>query len=366
MHQHLWRGTTWHWQYNKALCWCFEEKNTALISSFLFYTSERLRSPVITSTVQARFVEYRHIWPEIWHLLNHLLGLNITQFRLVCMLEARNKVKLPCGCVNAPCQVHHRSPLDIIHIETLLAKHLREAAITSRMSEQGTENHESFRVSVKKKWNYISVRQRERERQGEKEFEQSWNHPVRKRGASKILVSSDYFWMTTLLSGSVCVQYFSTLLTELAIPDRLQLPNLPPPHSSLLCFPSLLRCWDAMLCRWLITRVALGGDEGRSQSGSDSCLCHSADCRRALPSECDKCRCSCQKWCHSLHLNYSKSGKDETETALLLLFFYYCCSASTWICLLLFSSRLKFLTTGFMSSIQISVSALPPSLIFTQ
>lgn len=38
-HQHLWKGTTWDWQHNKALCWSFEGKRQLWFQ--VLYTSER-------------------------------------------------------------------------------------------------------------------------------------------------------------------------------------------------------------------------------------------------------------------------------------------------------------------------------------
>lgn len=156
-----------------------------------------------------------------------------------------------------------------------------------------------------------------------------WTHPV--WGLStKTLVSLDYLWITTLLGGSVCVYYLSAPLTE---PDRLQLRlhppySLPPPVFSLhptRRHPLLLRCWDAMLRCWLITRVALGGDEGRSPSGSDSCLRCTANCRGALPSVCDKSRCYWQKWCHNTSLSTSITVDPGKEKWL----YYFSCSSIT-------------------------------------
>lgn len=49
------------------------------------------------------------------------------------MFAERNKVELPGDCVNVLCQVLHRSPLDIIDIETTLAK--CKAVLTSCMSK---------------------------------------------------------------------------------------------------------------------------------------------------------------------------------------------------------------------------------------
>lgn len=155
--------------------------------------------------------------------------------------------------------------------------------------------------------------------------------------STKILVSADSFWVTTLVGGGV----WQNLLN----PSGCSYLSLPLFLSPL--FPSpILRCWDPVLCRQLITRVTQGRDEGRSPSGSDSCLCRPADCRRALPAVCDKCRCHWQKWCHrdsSLCLNYSKPRNEER--LLALFFFSLYCS-----CLLLFSSWLSFLSTTISNS----------------
>lgn len=118
MHQHLWRGTTWDCSVTGGggLCRSFGDEN-ALISTFLFYTSECPLTSAINSRFRGRLLDYRHIWPWIWHLLNNFKGLAITQFRHVFMFAARNRVKLPGGCVNGLCQVHYRSRLDIIDLE---------------------------------------------------------------------------------------------------------------------------------------------------------------------------------------------------------------------------------------------------------
>lgn len=60
-----------------GLCRSFGDEN-ALISTFLFYTSECPRTSAINSSFRGRLLDYRHIWPWIWHLLNNFKGLAIT------------------------------------------------------------------------------------------------------------------------------------------------------------------------------------------------------------------------------------------------------------------------------------------------
>lgn len=186
-----------------------------------------------------------------------------------------------------------------------------------------------------------------------------WNHPVLYPVGfeHKILVHLDYLWMTTLLGGTACVLHFSTLLRELAKPDRLQLPpaSLLSPSSVFLSpsssHPLHLRCWDAMLCRRLITRVVLGGDEGRSPSGSDSCLCRSANCCRAVPSVCDKCWCYWQKLCHnssfhstSITVNPGKMRDRHCTLVLLLLLLCHYMELSLTLLFMTEGSSRKFMS----------------------
>lgn len=192
MHQHLWRGTTWDCSVTGGggLCRSFGDEN-ALISTFLFYTSECPLTSAINSRVRGRLLDYRHIWPWIWHLLNNFKGLAITQFRHVFMFAARNRVKLPGGCVNGLCQVHYRSRLDIIDLEMAMLGISRGAwenkqttLFQKEMDRECVGNRHRKCVAVAVAEVYILwVEDRE----------SLWKSTL------KYWFSSDYLWMTTLL-----------------------------------------------------------------------------------------------------------------------------------------------------------------------
>lgn len=192
MHQHLWRGTTWDCSVTGGggLCRSFGDEN-ALISTFLFYTSECPLTSAINSRFRGRLLDYRHIWPWIWHLLNNFKGLAITQFRHVFMFAARNRVKLPGGCVNGLCQVHYRSRLDIIDLEMAMLGISRGAwenkqttLFQKEMDRECVGNRHRRCVAVAVAEVYILwVEDRE----------SLWKSTL------KYWFSSDYLWMTTLL-----------------------------------------------------------------------------------------------------------------------------------------------------------------------
>lgn len=62
------------------------------------------------------------------------------------MLAARNRVKLPGGCVNGLCQVHYRSRLDTIDLETAMHSIEKWESLISKQTmlfQKDTECRES-------------------------------------------------------------------------------------------------------------------------------------------------------------------------------------------------------------------------------
>lgn len=52
------------------------------------------------------------------------------------MFAARNRVKLPGGCVNGLCQVHYRSRLDIIDLEMAMLGMKKKAEEPEKTNKQ--------------------------------------------------------------------------------------------------------------------------------------------------------------------------------------------------------------------------------------
>lgn len=135
----------------------------------------------------------------------------------------------------------------------------------------------------------------------------------------QIISGSQHCWMTVRVY--VCVHYFPTLLTELAnlsgcsYTSTLSILSL---LRFLALHPLILRCRGATLCRRLIIRVAVGRAEGRSSSGSDSCLYRSANCRRTLPSVSDKCQVTDRSDVTTLHSPPQLKWSPGKMTVLLV------------------------------------------------
>lgn len=146
-----------------------------------------------------------------------------------------------------------------------------------------------------------------------------WTHPVshcgdwaRQHCFSGLSRGSQLYWV------AVCAHTTSLvcLKTLLNPADR----HLHPPYSLRppCSHPRLPRCWDGMLCRWLITRVALGGDEGGTLK--QKWQLSLPGCKTGPSPQC----ATSAGVTNRNDVTTLQSVNPGKMTVLLLLFFHYC------------------------------------------